>query len=231
MNDKATLEAAPIEPVIEGQEAKPTDQVDVTPEPTPEESEKAEKAREHKRYQRRIDSITREKYQLQAELDAERRYNQRQPSETQNPAVDIDQIEQRILERYEHESDQRKLDSAFKEAKISKAEFIEANPALTGSDTAALVKEILESDVAPKLIKHFYDNPEEADRIAEMPVSKQIKEIGRLEMKLSTSPVVKKSGAPAPISPIGGKQSTNGLSDNSSIEDWVKERNKQLGHK
>ena len=66
---------------------------------------------------------------------------------------------------------------------------------------------MLESDVGPKLLYHFAENPELARSIAAMPPIKALREIGKLEAKFEApkqaeKPPVARSKAPEPIQPI-----------------------------
>ena len=69
---------------------------------------------------------------------------------------------------------------------------------------------ILDSDVGPKILYHLANNPKDADKLASMSVLGALREIGRLEERL-TKPAVKEepepekvqvSKAPAPITPL-----------------------------
>lgn len=60
------------------------------------------------------------------------------------------------------------------------------------------------ADAPGKVLHYLVKNPEEAERIASLPMGKQAREIVRLEEKLSKPPV-KPSKAPDPIKPVGGK--------------------------
>lgn len=66
---------------------------------------------------------------------------------------------------------------------------------------------MFESDVGPKLLYHFAENPELARSIAAMPPIKALREIGKLEAKFEApkqaeKPPVARSKAPEPIQPI-----------------------------
>lgn len=66
---------------------------------------------------------------------------------------------------------------------------------------------MIESDVGPKLLYHFAENPELARSIAAMPPIKALREIGKLEAKFEApkqaeKPPVARSKAPEPIQPI-----------------------------
>ena len=67
---------------------------------------------------------------------------------------------------------------------------------------------IMTSDIGPKVLYHLADNVEFAQKLAEMPVAKALREIGKLEAKLEVKAeeivktVATKSKAPAPINPL-----------------------------
>jgi vacuolar-type H+-ATPase subunit I/STV1 len=70
---------------------------------------------------------------------------------------------------------------------------------------------ILESDVGPQILYHLASEDEYAQKLSQMPLVKALREIGKLEGKFEapadepkSKPVVQKSKAPAPISPIKG---------------------------
>lgn len=73
-----------------------------------------------------------------------------------------------------------------------------------------LQEAIIDSDVGPQLLRYFADNKNEATRLANLTPAGALREIGRIEAKLSAPPppaptpppVI--SMAPEPITPIGG---------------------------
>lgn len=86
----------------------------------------------------------------------------------------------------------------------------------------------VQADVAYYLAK----NPKDAARISRLPQVSQIKEIGKLEMKLSSEPEKPKkpSTAPKPIEPVGGANTNSDeIKPEMSYKDFLKVRNKQLG--
>jgi predicted RND superfamily exporter protein len=203
---------------VEPDAANLLDPAQVTSEKEPEpEQETAEQLAakeadaEAKAEKRREKRERKEYYELKAkakfyERELERR-GQVQQQDDSAPSADIlEQVKQEIRQEYEAKAVQSKVEAAFKQAKVSVDDFREALPELTTPETAVMIQEVLESDHAPKLIRHLYENPEEADRIAELSPSRQAKEIWKLEQKLASAPVVKKSGAPAPIVPLAGKK-------------------------
>jgi hypothetical protein len=71
-----------------------------------------------------------------------------------------------------------------------------------------MAQSIQASDVGPDVLYWLGSNPKEADRIARLPPLLQAKEIGKIEVTLSSNPPVRKtSTAPAPINPVTARAS------------------------
>ncbi len=76
--------------------------------------------------------------------------------------------------------------------------------------TPGMSAAIMESDIGPELAYYLGSNREEAERISKLPVASQIRELGKIEAKLSASeaPETRKaavaSRAPAPGKPVRG---------------------------
>lgn len=72
--------------------------------------------------------------------------------------------------------------------------------------TSVMAETIQMSEVGPDLAYYLGSNPREADRISKLTPYSQAKEIGKLEAKLASEPVLKKTtSAPPPIAPISGR--------------------------
>ena len=72
--------------------------------------------------------------------------------------------------------------------------------------TEVMAETIQMSDVGPDLAYYLGSNPREADRISKLTPYSQAKEIGKLEAKLASEPVLRKTtSAPPPIAPISGR--------------------------
>ena len=96
-------------------------------------------------------------------------------------------------------------------------------------DDFPTIRNLVESsEFGPEIALHLGKNRDAAINIASMPMMQAAKEIGKLEIKLSTAPKPKAvSKAPSPINPIkggGGNIDTgddpNG--DNLSTKEWFK---------
>jgi hypothetical protein len=110
------------------------------------------------------------------------------------------------------------------------------NPKLRITDVMA--ETIQHSDIGPDLAYWLGSNPKEADRIARLSPIMQAREIGRIEVKLTDNPTVKKTtSAPTPISPVTARSSGSPSHDTTdprsiktmSTSEWIEaERNRQI---
>jgi len=249
------LEAAP-ENEVETTETENAEIVDKESEPTPEEveaQEQAAKEKEKRGAQKRIDRLTREKYELKAKAEYLERILTQQPETRQQQQgldrsqfdSDADYIEAIVNQRLEREREADKarnqeqaqamiaqtVDSIYAEAEAESEDFdAEEFRAVHARKMSELMADaIIESPLSVKLLVHFNDNPSEVDRIAALSLARQAVEIGKLEASLSSTTAPRKSAAPAPISKTLGKgKSEVGLSDNLSADEWMARRNKQL---
>ena len=97
----------------------------------------------------------------------------------------------------------------------------------------AMVESITDSEIGPQIAYYLGKNPQEALRIAKLPPMAAAREIGKLEAKLTPADEPEKtettpSKAPKPPSPVKGATTSPGPSDNDSMDDWLRKRNKQL---
>jgi hypothetical protein len=116
-------------------------------------------------------------------------------------------------------------------------EQVAYNPSLPVTDVMA--QAIQASDIGPEVIYYLGSNPKEASRISRLPPVLQAKEIGKIEVNLTTNPPVKKtSTAPAPLAPVTATRSNSGprydTTDPRSLKsmstsDWIEaERQRQI---
>jgi len=91
-------------------------------------------------------------------------------------------------------------------AKYDDFEQVAYNPQLRVTDVMA--ETIKASDMGPDLAYWLGTNPKEADRISRLAPLLQAREIGKIEAKLGSNPLVKPTtSAPAPISPVTARTS------------------------
>ena len=116
-------------------------------------------------------------------------------------------------------------------------EQVAYNPKLPISN--AMAETIQASDMGPDIAYYLGSNPKEAARIASLnsPIL-QAKEIGRIEAKIASEPVLKRTtSAPPPIAPISGRGSGTPSYDttdpraikNMSTSEWIEaDRQRQM---
>lgn len=122
---------------------------------------------------------------LKGETIAE--YEQRQKAET------VQRERQKTLDAY-----QKRVAQAAKE--MPDFDDVVYRPDVTISDVMAHT--IMESEAGPKIAYYLGTHPEEADRIAELSPVSAIRELTRIEDKLSKT---KATNAPPPTTPVGAK--------------------------
>jgi hypothetical protein len=136
-------------------------------------------------------------------------------SAQQYAEVLAEQKAQELLARREAEAQQAALLDAYKdreeEARDRYEDFeqVAYNPRLPVTDVMA--QAIQASDIGPEVIYWLGSNPKEADRISRLSPVLQAKEIGKIEVNLTSNPPVKKtSTAPAPLAPVTATRSNTG---------------------
>lgn len=91
---------------------------------------------------------------------------------------------------------------------------------------------IVDTEVPHKLMKHLGDNPDEAARILLLSPLQQAREIGRLEVRLSTQPAAEPnvSKAPPPPSHVGSRNTatSSAPSAKDDVATWMRKRNAQV---
>ena len=126
-----------------------------------------------------------------------------------------EQKAQELLARREAEAQQAALLESYKdreeEARDRYEDFeqVAYNPSLPVTDVMA--QAIQASDIGPEVIYYLGSNPKEASRISRLPPVLQAKEIGKIEVNLTSNPPVKNtSTAPAPLAPVTATRSNSG---------------------
>jgi hypothetical protein len=114
---------------------------------------------------------------------------------------------QQIVQQQQFEQQRQELLGGYHDKeevardKYEDFEQVAYNPKLPITDVMA--QTIQASDNGPDIAYYLGTNPKEADRISRLVPLLQAKEIGRLEAKIASEPVTKRtSSAPAPISPV-----------------------------
>lgn len=107
--------------------------------------------------------------------------------------------------------------------------------------TPVMADAIMDSEIGPEVTYHLGMNPDEAFRISRLTTVQQIKEIAKLEVKVSSSPPVKRTTAtPTPITPVNSRSSGSPAVDTTdprsiksmTTSEWIAaERQRQLRKK
>jgi len=147
-----------------------------------------------------------------------------------------------LLAQRDRQKEQAEIVEAYGEReekardKYDDYEDVVYNPKLRITDVMA--ETIQHSEIGPDLAYWLGSNPKEADRIARLSPIMQAREIGKIEVKLTDSPPVKKTtSAPTPISPVTARSSGSPSHDTTdprsiktmSTSEWIEaERNRQI---
>jgi hypothetical protein len=156
-------------------------------------------------------------------------------------ALALKKAEELLIQR-DRQKEQAEIVEAYGEReekardKYDDYEDVVYNPKLRITDVMA--ETIQHSDIGPDLAYWLGSNPKEADRIARLSPIMQAREIGRIEVKLTDNPTVKKTtSAPTPISPVTARSSGSPSHDTTdprsiktmSTSEWIEaERNRQI---
>jgi len=84
------------------------------------------------------------------------------------------------------------------------------------------------------VLYHLGQHPTEAAKIAAMNPTQQVKEIGKLEVRLATTSPKKTSAAPAPVPKVGSgpsppTKSAEDMTRGERMAKWEADRRKRLG--
>lgn len=238
---------SPVEP-----EVTQTEIVEKQPEPTPETPEaedvdgkKPEDAALSKGVQKRIDRLTRQKYEAQAKAEyLERQLREREgQAGTESRGIDRSQfasdedyvealVESRLAAKEaekQQQSYKQRVSSIIKEAE--KLGDFDAEEFAEVPITKAMADAIVDSDVSAQLVKFFHDDPDEAERISKLTPARQAAAIGRIELQLSGDNERKpaaKTAAPSPIRPVTGSgKASTGYRPDMSMAEYAKWRKAQ----
>ena len=149
---------------------------------------------------------------------------------------------QELIQQREIQQQQAAIEEAYhdkeEEARTKYDDFeqVAYNPRLPISPVMA--ETIKASDVGPDIAYYLGSNPKEAERIFRLSPILQAKEIGKIEVKLASSPPTRKvTNAPAPIAPVTARSSGSASYDTTdprstktmSTSEWIEaERQRQI---
>ncbi len=246
-----------LEAVADAQQAPETTEAQATDKPEGEKPEGKDEnplEKQLKREQRRIQNLTRQKYEMAAELDRLKKLEHLASStqKSDNQAIDDDsdtlslskaELERRIEQRARELAPTIKAkedgETEVREKAVSlRKQLGERFEELT-SDLASVFDHdrqllVLDAENPAALIEYLTDpdNADEADRIARLPAQRAAFAMARIEAKIASTakPKPQPSKVAAPIEPVrGGGGSTSGAPNPSDTKAWVKWRMSQPG--
>jgi hypothetical protein len=243
----ATADSAPVESAQETQQ---------TPAPVETDAQKEEQARDERgRFvQKRINELTREKYEARRQVEAMRAELEQLRAQTQprqpapNPQEDPEGYIRHLVREEARgyvESDravsaQQQEQARFQTLAQQHAEravkfsaehpdYAEAEDNLVhvlGQDPM-LAEILMTSEHGPLVVHHLGTHLDEAVQLAAMPPHMRIAHVARLEARLSAPKPKPVTNAPAPVPTVGGGASASKDPERMSVEDWMAWRNSQ----
>lgn len=226
---------AAVNPEVAGQENVETPAGgEGKPEPT-------EAERQAKALQRRVDRLTRERYQLRAENENLRTRSQPQAADEQE-TLTPEEVDRRAEEKARAMTEAQRVNDRCNEiAKQGEKEFkADFDKALKEVSSIAplfdaktgkpepLMQAILETDEPHKVLHYLGMHPDVAEEIADMSPLRAARKLGQIERDMATKPEPKPSNAPKPLSPVKAAAAGSSPDPSKDPEGWAKWRNEQL---
>ena len=189
-------------------------------------------------FQKRIDELTREKWEARREADAAKALAEALRSQTTTatdsqtqPPADLDAlVNRRAAELREADAFNEACNTTYQKGKEALPDFDEAVKGyqlLGGLDGRHEFLEAVNSlPNGSQIFYHLGKNLDEGAHVLSLSPVKMALELTKLSQKLSKAPPVSK--APAPIRPLGGSASHDGDPEKMPMSEWVKWREKQL---
>lgn len=202
--------------------------------------ELTEAERQAKALQRRVDRLTRERYQLRAENDQLRTRGQPQPSDEQE-VLTPEEVDRRATEKARQMTEAQRVNDRCNEiakqgAKEFKADFNKALEEVASitplfdaqTRPTPLMQAILETDEPHKVLHYLGTNPDVAEEIADMSPLRAARKLGQIERDMAAKPEPKPSNAPKPLQPVKAAAAGGSPDPSKDPEGWAKWRNEQM---
>lgn len=187
--------------------------------------------------QRRIDQLTREKYEERRLREAsEARLREIQPHQAQTgQATTHDQIREEAKKLIQEERFNESCNKVFDAGKTEFSGDWDSSLrtfSMLGGASQDFLEAVTSMDHGHKVLHALGQDPETAERVLSLPPVRMAIELAKIEASLSapkpapTPPPV--SRAPEPIKPVGsGRVAPAGLSDDLPIDEWMRRHNKR----
>jgi len=234
----APVEAAQIPSTVPAQEV-PVQADPANPEGTeqPQKPELTQAEREAKALKRRVDRLTREKYELQGQLS---HFSQRQPDQQ----VDSTQLtEEEVNRRAQKIAETKAINDKCNEiAKVGGKEFpdfmdkfaaLSADiPTFTKDGPTPFMEAILDSESPAALLHHIASNPDLTEELADLSPRQMVRRLALIERDMGAKETPPKtSNAPKPIQPVKPTATAGGPDPGKDPEAWIAWRNAQVRNK
>ena len=218
---------------VSGTESEPVEAVEAETESEPVKHEEPKTPW----FQKRIDELTREKWEARREAEAHRvlaeSLRNRQPGEEvkHDTSVDVEALAtQKAKELFENQSFNEACNSTYTKGKEAFADFDTAVKSHQMLGEMGSRKDYLEAinslPNGPQVYHHLAKNLDNAASVLSLSPVKMALELTKISEKLSKPAPVSK--APAPIKPIGGGGSHESDPSKMSTAEWIKWRDKQV---
>jgi hypothetical protein len=146
-----------------------------------------------------------------------------------------------ILARRQSDQHERDATDSFKEKQEEIKSKYDDYDQVVGNEnlpiTQMMAVTIRDSEIGPEIAYFLGTNVKEAERISRLPGHIQAKELGKIELKLTDNPPVKRvTSAPTPITPVLARGSNNSSYDTTdprsikqlSMDEWAEARKQRL---
>lgn len=191
----------------------------------------AEAEKAAKSLKRRVDRLTRDRYQAQAELN-QYRQNAAKPTEQAPQPLTEEEVNRRASAIADERDIASKCNTLAKDGEKKFSDFLpkfkelsDEIPTFINNRPTPFMEAILDSDDPAALIHHLGSNPDIASELADLNPRQQIRRLALIERDLDAAPKPKPSNAPKPLStvkPSGSK----GTVDPSDSAAWIREQNR-----
>ncbi len=148
--------------------------------------------------------------------------------------VQVELIKERATREYAaQQQSQQKLAESYSQWVDAGEEKFEGFEGIAehvgGKITPHMGDAIRDSEYSHELVQYFYEHPKEMIRVSQMSPTAAVREIIKLEGRVSQPPQITDTKAPKTTAPVGGKETPGGKIEDMSYEDYKITRERQLG--
>lgn len=227
---------------IPAHEASATGTENEAPAEASTEAERDDKPKPKPWFQRRIDELTRARYEAERKVEAMAetvralRETVAQPEGEDGEKLTKAQVEARAAQLAERMAAEKaftdECNRIYEAGVKAFNDFDEVigNFRMLGGLTPAVIEAAAATDMPEKVLYELGNDPEKAERLIKLPPSRLGVELAKIATKLS-APKPSVSKAPAPIKPVDGPGKGEVDPDKMSDREWMEWRNKQVAAK